>query len=40
MKTRLWFAGCAAALLLAGCGHMEMDFTPEGNPNRVLTGTV
>jgi uncharacterized lipoprotein YbaY len=28
----------AAALTFSGCG--QMDLTPEGNPSRVLTGTV
>lgn len=28
----------AALLLAPGCGHL--DLTPEGDPNRVLTGTV
>jgi uncharacterized lipoprotein YbaY len=28
----------AAALALSGCG--QMDLTPEGDPGRVLTGTV
>ena len=28
----------AVLLLFTGCGHL--DLTPEGNPNRVVTGTV
>jgi uncharacterized lipoprotein YbaY len=32
------FAILASALLLCGCG--QMDLTPEGDPARVLTGTV
>jgi uncharacterized lipoprotein YbaY len=32
------FAILAAALVLCGCG--QMDLTPEGDPGRVLTGTV
>jgi uncharacterized lipoprotein YbaY len=36
---RFWGAA-AAAVMLAGCGHMAMDLTPEGNPDRVLTGAV
>ena len=41
MKNPSWPAGCAAAVfLLVGCGHVDLDLTPEGNPNRVLTGTV
>lgn len=27
-----------AAIMTGGCGHL--DLTPEGDPNRVLTGTV
>ncbi len=40
MKKRSPFAVLAAVALVlaAGCGHL--DFTPEGDPNRVLTGTV
>ena len=41
MKNPSWLVGCAGAVfLLAGCGHMDLDLTPEGNPNRALTGTV
>jgi len=41
MKNRFGLlGGVAAAVVLAGCGHMAMDLTPEGNPDRVLTGTV
>ncbi len=32
------FAALATMLSTAGCG--SIDVTPEGNPNRVLTGTV
>lgn len=32
-----WLA-IACVWVLAGCGHV--DLTPEGNPNRVITGTV
>ena len=40
MKTRFPIAAFAAISLLCagGCGHL--DLTPEGDPNRVLTGTV
>ena len=38
-KRSLIVAFAALALLFAGgCGHL--DLTPEGNPNRVLTGVV
>jgi uncharacterized lipoprotein YbaY len=30
----------AAAALLAGCGQVALDLTPEGNPDRILTGSV
>lgn len=39
MKRILALLSVTCALLLgAGCGHV--DLTPEGDPNRVLTGTV
>jgi uncharacterized lipoprotein YbaY len=40
MKKRSPFAAVAAIALLCagGCGHL--DLTPEGDPNRVLTGSV
>jgi uncharacterized lipoprotein YbaY len=34
----LILAALGLAFLAAGCGHM--DLTPEGDPNRILTGTV
>jgi uncharacterized lipoprotein YbaY len=33
-----FFAACAALLAGAGCSHL--DVTPDGDPNRVITGTV
>jgi uncharacterized lipoprotein YbaY len=37
----MWSAACAGAVLgLAACGSVQMDLAKEGNPNRVLTGTV
>jgi uncharacterized lipoprotein YbaY len=40
MKNSFLLSGCAAlaALFSAGCGHMSLD--TEGDPHRVLTGTV
>lgn len=38
MKTPLRFLALFVCTFLAGCGHLEM--TPEGDPNRVVTGTV
>jgi uncharacterized lipoprotein YbaY len=38
MKSKLAVLAAAAALALSGCG--QMDLTPEGDPGRVLTGTV
>ena len=38
MKRSLLLFVAAGLLVLAGCGHL--DLTPEGNPNRVVTGTV
>jgi uncharacterized lipoprotein YbaY len=38
MKTTYAFLLVAAALALSGCG--QMDLTPEGDPGRVLVGTV
>jgi uncharacterized lipoprotein YbaY len=38
MKAILGLLSAAAALGLAGCGHL--DLTPEGDPARVLTGQV
>jgi uncharacterized lipoprotein YbaY len=38
MKIALSILAAAAALALSGCG--QMDLTPEGDPGRVLTGTV
>jgi uncharacterized lipoprotein YbaY len=29
-----------AALALVGCGSVQLDTRPEGNPNRIVTGTV
>lgn len=38
MKIALSILAAAAALAFSGCG--QMDLTPEGDPGRVLTGTV
>jgi uncharacterized lipoprotein YbaY len=38
MRHPLGFMAAAAALALAGCGHLELS--PEGDPARVLTGQV
>jgi putative lipoprotein len=38
MRHPLRFLSAAAALALAGCGHLELS--PEGDPSRVLTGQV
>jgi len=38
VKRALAFLAAAAALALAGCGHLELS--PEGDPSRVLTGQV
>jgi uncharacterized lipoprotein YbaY len=38
LKTTFTILAAAAALALTGCG--QMDLTPEGDPGRVLTGTV
>jgi uncharacterized lipoprotein YbaY len=38
MKTTFAFLAAAVALALTGCG--QMDLTPEGDPGRVLVGTV
>ena len=38
MRHALGFMAAAAALALAGCGHLELS--PEGDPSRVLTGQV
>jgi uncharacterized lipoprotein YbaY len=38
MKSKLAVLAAAAALALSGCG--QMDLTPEGDPARVLSGTV
>ncbi|HEY5228351.1 MAG TPA: YbaY family lipoprotein [Opitutaceae bacterium] len=38
MKTARILFTLAALAAFAGCG--QMDFTPEGNPSRVLTGEV
>jgi uncharacterized lipoprotein YbaY len=38
MKSTFAILAAAAALALSGCG--QMDLTPEGDPGRVLTGTV
>jgi uncharacterized lipoprotein YbaY len=38
MKATFTILAAAAALALTGCG--QMDLTPEGDPGRVLTGTV
>ena len=38
MKPRIALLAAAAALALSGCG--QMDLTPEGDPGRVLVGSV
>jgi uncharacterized lipoprotein YbaY len=38
MKTARLIIALAALTALAGCG--QMDFTPEGNPARVLSGEI
>ena len=38
MRHPLGFLSAAAALALAGCGHLELS--PEGDPSRILTGQV
>lgn len=38
MKSTCALLAAAAALVLSGCG--QMDLTPEGDPGRVLVGTV
>ena len=38
MRHPLGFMAAAAALALAGCGHLELS--PEGDPARVLPGQV
>ncbi|HXN35913.1 MAG TPA: YbaY family lipoprotein [Opitutaceae bacterium] len=38
MKIALSILAAAAAIALSGCG--QVDLTPEGDPGRVLTGTV
>jgi hypothetical protein len=38
MRHALGLLAAAAALALAGCGHLELS--PEGDPSRVLTGQV
>lgn len=38
MKTPLYPLSFFICTLLAGCGHLEV--TPEGDPNRVVAGTV
>jgi uncharacterized lipoprotein YbaY len=38
MKTPAFAFAVLGALLATGCGHL--DVAPQGNPNRVLTGTV
>jgi uncharacterized lipoprotein YbaY len=38
MKIPLRLLALFFCTLLAGCGHLEV--TPEGDPNRVITGTV
>jgi uncharacterized lipoprotein YbaY len=38
MKPALALLSAVAALALAGCG--QLDLTPEGDPGRVLAGTV
>ena len=38
MKALPRFLALIALTVLAGCGHLEV--TPEGDPNRVLNGTV
>jgi uncharacterized lipoprotein YbaY len=38
MKAPVILLAVASAFLLAGCGHLDMS--PEGNPNRVLNGTI
>lgn len=40
MKPSLYFAALAALFALTGCGSMEMDTSSQGDPNRVVTGTV
>ena len=43
MKTRLLFSSLAAGaalLAIAGCESVSLDVRPEGNPSRVLNGTV
>lgn len=40
MKTTLLLAALAGLFALSGCGSVEMDTTPAGDPNRVVTGTV
>lgn len=39
MKLSLFFAAAACAAL-TGCGSVEMDTTPAGNPNHAVSGTV
>lgn len=36
---RLWILA-GLALLLAACGSVQLDTSPEGNPNRTVSGTV
>lgn len=38
MKRLASIAACALLLVFAGCGHI--DVAPQGDPNRVVTGTV
>jgi uncharacterized lipoprotein YbaY len=38
MKSSIAILAAAAALALSGCG--QLDTTPEGDPSRVLTGTI
>lgn len=38
MKTPIRLLALLVCTFLAGCGHLET--TPEGDPNRVVTGTV
>ncbi|HEY3756384.1 MAG TPA: hypothetical protein VGL42_09570 [Opitutaceae bacterium] len=40
MKTFLLSVALAGLTLLSGCGSVEVDTTPAGDSNRVVTGTV
>jgi len=40
MKTCALFLAAAGLLAAAGCTHVSLDLAPEGDPHRVLIGTV